>query len=150
MVVAMIRSFARRALPVVAAAFVACAIIQVFLAGLGVFSDPKAFLTHAGFGYLFVWLTLAILVLALVGREPRAIVGLSVLLLVQFALQSIFVAVRTDMPTVAALHPLNGFLILLVGIVITRAAWATRAVPAAARSATAPAGAAPSATPGPG
>ena len=36
----MVRSVARTAYPVVAGLFVACAIIQVFLAGLGVFDDP--------------------------------------------------------------------------------------------------------------
>ena len=122
----MARSFARRALPIVAGLFVACGIVQVFLAGLGVFSDPASFVTHREFGYLLGWFTLAILVLALVGRERRLVVGLSVLLLVQFTLQSVFVALRTDMPTIAALHPVNGFLILVVGLVISRLAWVAR------------------------
>ena len=42
----MARSFSRQALPIVAAVFVACCIIQVFLAGLGVFDDPRSFVTH--------------------------------------------------------------------------------------------------------
>ena len=45
------------------------------------------------------------------------------LLLVLFALQSVFVAIRGDYPTVAALHPVNGFLILLVGIIMGIDAW---------------------------
>jgi hypothetical protein len=122
----MLRRLARTALPFAAAAFVACCVVQIILAGLGVFDDPKAFITHREFGYLFGWLTLVVLVLAILGREPRLVVGLSVLLLAQFALQSILVAVRTDMPAVAALHPLNGFGILLVGIVITRLSWQAR------------------------
>ena len=71
----MIRSFARRALPVVPAAFVACGLVQVFLAGLGVFDDPASFVTHREFGYLLGWFTLAMLVLALLGRERRLIVA---------------------------------------------------------------------------
>ncbi|HEU5205165.1 MAG TPA: COX15/CtaA family protein [Candidatus Limnocylindrales bacterium] len=106
------RSIARSAYPLVAGLFVACAVIQVFLAGLGVFDDPNAFVTHRNFGYLFGWLTLVLLVIALVGRLPRRYVALAVLILVLFALQSVFVALREDMPAVAALHPLNGFLIL--------------------------------------
>ena len=132
----MARSFARRALPIVAGLFVACGIVQVFLAGLGVFSDPASFITHREFGYLLGWFTLAILILALVGRERRLVVGLSILLLVQFTLQSVFVALRTDMPTVAALHPVNGFLILVVGLVITRLAWVARDEPARVGAAT--------------
>ena len=126
----MATSFARRALPFVASAFVACAILQVFLAGLGVFNDPSSFITHRNFGYTFGWLTLVILVLAIVGRSGRRLIGLSALLLVLFSLQSVFVALRTDMPTVAALHPLNGFAILLVSIVLTRDAWLARTVTA--------------------
>jgi hypothetical protein len=79
---------------------------------------------------MFGWLTLAILVLALIGRAPRRITGLSVLLLVLFTLQSVFVALRTDFPAVAALHPVNGFLILGIAVVITREAWAVRRVSA--------------------
>jgi hypothetical protein len=122
----MVRSAARIALPVTAGLFVACAVVQVFLAGLGVFDDPGAFITHRDFGYLIGWLTLAMLILALVGREPRRIVGLTVLVLAQFALQSVLVALRADMPTVAALHPLNGFAILAVGLLVARQSWAVR------------------------
>jgi hypothetical protein len=128
----MARSFARRALPIVGGVFVACCLVQVFLAGLGVFDDPKSFITHREFGYLLGWFTLAILILALVARERRAIVGLAVLLLVQFTLQSVFVALRTDYPALAALHPVNGFLILANGAVITRLSWLARHEPAPA------------------
>ena len=122
----MARSFSRQALPIVAAVFVACCIIQVFLAGLGVFDDPRSFVTHRDFGYLLGWFTLAMLILALVGREPRRIVGLCVLVLVQFTLQSVFVALRADYPAIAALHPVNGFLILAVGAIIARLSWQVR------------------------
>ena len=125
-------SFARQALPVVGALFVACVVVQVFLAGLGVFDDPRSFVTHREFGYLFGMLTLVLLALALAARQSRRVIGLSALLLLQFALQSLLVALRPS--PLAALHPLNGFLILLVAIVVTRAAWATRAAPAGVRT----------------
>lgn len=123
---AVMATFARRALPFVAGAFVACTVLQVFLAGLGVFDDPGSFITHRNFGYTFGWLTLVILVLAIVGRTGRRSIGLAALLLVLFTLQSVFVALRTDMPSVAALHPLNGFLIMLTSIVLTRVSWQAR------------------------
>ena len=122
----MVRSFARTAYPVVCGLFVACAVIQVFLAGLGVFDDPNAFITHRNFGYLFGWLTLVLLVISLVGRMPRRNVGLAVLILVLFSLQSVFVALREDMPAVAALHPLNGFLILGVATYTAWTSWKAR------------------------
>jgi hypothetical protein len=136
----MVRSFARTAYPVVAGLFVACAVIQVFLAGLGVFDDSSAFITHRNFGYLFGWLTLVLLVISLVGRMPRRYIGLAVLILVLFSLQSVFVAVRQDMPAVAALHPLNGFLILGVATYTAWTSWRARAAgePASERAAATP------------
>ncbi len=126
------RTFARQAHPIVGALFAGCVVIQVFLAGLGVFADPRSFITHREFGYLFGFLTLALLVLALVGRVPRRVTGLSALLLLLFALQSVFIAVRTSSPEIAALHPLNGFLILFVAITVSRASWAARHEPSGA------------------
>ena len=41
-------------------------------------------------------------------------------------LQSVFVAMRTSTPAIAALHPVNGFLILLVAILLARESWAMR------------------------
>jgi hypothetical protein len=122
-------SLARQALPVISGIFAAGVVIQIFLAGLGVFDDPRSFLTHRDFGYLIGMLTLVTLVVALLGRQSRGVVGLSALLLVLFAFQSVFIAVRSSMPSIAAFHPLNGFLILLVALVVTRAAWVTRSAP---------------------
>ena len=135
----MVTSGARRAHPIVTAIFAVCAAIQVFLAGLGVFDDRTAFITHREFGYLFGWLTLVVLVLALAGRLPRGITGMSALLLVLFALQSVFVALRVEMPAVASLHPLNGFAIRGLATVTARASWAVRHEPVAARARVAPA-----------
>jgi hypothetical protein len=128
----MITAGARRAHPIACGMFAACAVIQVFLAGLGVFDDPRAFITHREFGYLFGWLTLVVLVLALVGRLPRRFTGMSILILVLFAFQSVFVALRAELPAVAALHPLNGFAILGLAALTTRASWAVARAPAPA------------------
>ena len=125
-----VRQVARSAFVVVAWVFVVCAVVQVFLAGLGVFAGPQNFLIHREFGYLFGLLTIVLIVLALVGRLPRRLFGLSVLLLLMFALQSVFiVAWRSGASAVAALHPVNGFLILLLGIVLAREARAFAATP---------------------
>lgn len=123
--------------------FVASAVVQVFLAGLGVFDDPGAFVTHRQFGYTFGWLTLVLLVLAIVGRMGRRIVGLSALILGLFALQSVLVALRADLPAVAALHPVNGFAIVYVAIALARASRASRVTGAARPSGDAPGRGAP-------
>jgi hypothetical protein len=122
----MSRSTVRTAFLAVAALFVVCVVIQFMLAGLGVFESHAAFITHRDFGYAFGWLTLVMLVLAIVGRLPRRQLALSLALLAAFAFQSVFVAVRSEAPVVAALHPLNGALILVMAAEVTRFAWRTR------------------------
>ena len=63
----------------IAAIFLLCVIVQLFLAGLGVFDAYRNFVTHREFGYSFGWLALVMLVLALVGRLPRRQVPRSML-----------------------------------------------------------------------
>lgn len=115
--------WSRFAFNVVAWLFVACVAFQIYLAGLGVFGGSANFETHAGFGFLFGLLTLVLIPLAIAGRLGRWMIGATVLLLVMFALQSVFVALRGTNPGAAALHPLNGFLIGLLALVM---AWQTR------------------------
>lgn len=112
--------------------FVACTLVQVFLAGLGVFRSTADFDTHRTFAFIFGWLTLVMLVLALVGRLGRRTIARVVILLVLFSLQSVFVDVRPTMPELAALHPVNGFLILLVGILTAMESRMAAASPTAA------------------
>jgi hypothetical protein len=119
----MARDFARRALPIVCALFLFGLLGQIYLAGMGVFDGPASFITHRNVGYTLGMITLVILILAIVARPGRLVLGLSVLLLIQFALQSLFVAVRVDSPAIAALHPVNGVLIILVVAVITVRTW---------------------------
>src|SRR5688500_636908 len=92
------------------------AIVQVYLAGLAVFVPGSTFETHRNFGYLIGIITLVQLVLAFAGRLGWRMIGVSALLLGLMALQSILVIMRTDQPTIAAMHPVNGFLIVLLSV----------------------------------
>ena len=65
-----------------------------------------------------------VIVFAAIARAGRAQIGIAALIFGLFLLQSVFVAVRVSSPAVAALHPVNGFLILLLAIVLARRAWA--------------------------
>ncbi len=122
----MVRSIARTIQLGATWLLVAGCVAQIFLAGLGVFDGQSNFITHRDFGYSLGLLTLVMLIAAIVGRMSRLYIGGTILLMVLFALQSVFVAFRTDMPVVAALHPLNGFLILLVSLILGRSAWQDR------------------------
>lgn len=106
--------------------FLACVVVQVFLAGLGVFAGAQNFNLHREFGYLFGWLTLVLLLLAIGGRLGRRWIGLSALLLVLFALQSVFVALREVLPAASAFHPVNALAIFGVALHVARRSGATQ------------------------
>jgi uncharacterized protein DUF6220 len=116
----------RRAHLVVAWAFVAGVVVQVFLAGLGVFDSPERFELHTTWGYTLELLPVVLVVLAAIGRLGRRQLIYPIAIFGMFILQSILVAVRADVPMIAALHPVNGFGILLVGILMARDAWLAR------------------------
>jgi hypothetical protein len=94
--------------------FVACVIVQFFLAGLGVFAGTSNFELHRNWGYTFGYLLLIMVATAVVGRMPRAAWAAPIGVIVLFALQSVFVALRTDAPVIAALHPVNAVAIFAV------------------------------------
>ena len=105
---------------------VAGLIVQIFLAGLGVFKGPASFETHRGWGYLLELLPLLLLIVGLVARLGRRPALLAAGIFGLFILQSVFVAMRETTPEVAALHPVNGFLITFLAIVLARDAWLGR------------------------
>ena len=105
---------------------VAGLVAQVFLAGLGVFDGPASFATHRDFGYSLSLLPLVLIIAGWLGGLGRRLALLALAAGLLFVLQSVFVAMRTSSPAVAALHPVNGFLILLLAIVIARESWLAR------------------------
>jgi hypothetical protein len=90
--------------------FLALAIVQYFLAGLGVFGE--SYDPHRGVGFGLEGLSLILLILAAVGRrESLASSGaLFVLMIIQSALAN----AGEDVAVLGALHPLNGLLLLFV------------------------------------
>ena len=121
------RSIARTIHLIVACLFVVALFVQVFLAGLGVFSTTAGFTTHVGVGYSLSLLPIVLVVAGLFGGLGRRLALLAVLEFFLFLLQSVFVAMRTSAPEVAALHPVNGFVMLLIAILMARESWAARA-----------------------
>jgi hypothetical protein len=117
---------ARNAYLVVASLFVAALVVQVFLAGMGVFKGGSSFATHRDVGYLLSLFPILLLVIGLIARLGRRLAILAIVEFVLFMLQSVFVAMRASAPEVAALHPVNGFLILLLALVIAGETWMAR------------------------
>ena len=95
---------------------VAGLLVQVFLAGLGTFADESAFDTHAVFGHLLEVFPVILFVTALVAGYGRwrALAGLG--LLAMLFLQTVLVLQRGSSDIIAALHPVNGFLLMLAAV----------------------------------
>jgi len=104
-------------------------VIQVFLAGLGVFDRPASFATHRDVGYLLSMIPFLLAVAGLIGGVPRRLTGLAVAIFVLFMVQSLLVGMRASAPSVAALHPVNGFLITVLALLLARDAWRGRRGP---------------------
>jgi hypothetical protein len=106
---------------------VAGLVVQVFLAGLGVFDSPERFQLHGTFGFALQVLPFVMVLTGVAGGLERRSVGLAALIFGLFFVQSLLVSVRAEAPAVAALHPVNGFLILLLSIVVARGSLSWRA-----------------------
>ena len=99
--------------------FVAGVVVQAFLAGQAMpqLGGTGSFAAHIEFGYTAMGLlALAVLISALVGRVPRRQVGLSVGLLLLYIVQTSLPNARASAPVIAALHPANAMLLLVLGI----------------------------------
>ncbi|MEP7378878.1 MAG: DUF6220 domain-containing protein [Chloroflexota bacterium] len=117
--------WARIGYSLVAWLFAVAAVIQIYLAGEAVFADltrPGNFELHRNVGYGIGILGLILLVLAFAAKMPLRVVAATALLLVLMVLQSVLVFMKTDQPNIAALHPVVGFLIVLLAVWI---AWHT-------------------------
>jgi Family of unknown function (DUF6220) len=97
-----------------AALYLAAVIVQFFLAGLGTFGGD--FDPHSVLGFIIGIGSLALLVIGLIGRLPRLMLGLTVLLVGLNVLQ--FVLPNIDTDEIAALHPVNGVAIVFVAHVL--------------------------------
>jgi hypothetical protein len=115
---AAIRRWARVGYFLVAWVFVLFVLIQVFLAGLSVFLGAQNWPTHVEFGHLFGPLSLALILLELLGRLPARAVWLTLLLALLYGLQYAFVEVppAIGLPALSALHPVNALLIFWLAL----------------------------------
>lgn len=102
--------------------FLLLGLVQIFLAGLGIFDldgqelgapGETAFDPHRTLGFAMGGVALIILVLALIARpDVRTVILAAVLFLLAFLLQSILAALGEDTPFFGGLHALDGIVIL--------------------------------------
>ena len=86
-------------------------IVQVFLAGLGIFG-AESFDAHEGFGWIIHTAAILLFLLALLGPRTGRAIGLSFGLLALMTIQIMLVNSRDDTPYLAALHPTLALFVL--------------------------------------
>lgn len=121
----MMRRGARIAFAFFAWLFLVGVVVQVFFAGIGLFArgiDP--FALHVQLGWLLHIAPLPVLLLAWAAGAGRTTIWLSVALLVLVGFQPFLPAMRTDLPLVAALHPVNALAIFGLAAIVARRSWA--------------------------
>ena len=79
-------------------------LVQVFLAGLGIFG-AESFSAHEAFGWMLHTAAIVVFVLALLGPRTGRAIGLGFALLALMTVQIFLVQLRDDAAYVAALHP---------------------------------------------
>ena len=79
-------------------------VVQVFLAGLGIFG-AKSFKAHEDWGVVLHSLSIVVFLLALIGPRTRRTIGLGFGLALLLTVQIALVSTRDDAPGLAALHP---------------------------------------------
>jgi mercuric ion transport protein len=105
--------------------FPACVVVQVFLAGLAIMVSGSFIAAHKTFGYVIIWFPLILLLLALVGRLPRSISGLTALLAVLAFLQPVLIKVPNTLgfPVLSALHPVNALVVFTLPLFLSYRVW---------------------------
>jgi hypothetical protein len=86
-------------------------VVQVFLAGVGVFG-ANSFDAHESFGWMIHSAAILLFILALIGPRTRRAIGMSFGLLVLMTIQIELVGARDDEPYVAAFHAVLALFVL--------------------------------------
>ena len=90
--------------------FAAGVVVQVFLAGLALFDTSLRWENHRDFGMMIGIVLLPLVLLVLIGRMPRQVIGMTVVLMVVYGVQIALPGL--DAAYIAAIHPLVGFVLL--------------------------------------
>jgi len=109
--------------------YLAALALQFYAAGLAIFG-VSTFMSHALFGYSMILGAAILLTLTIVARLPRRTKLLAALVLLLTILQPVLALIRTPVPALAALHPVNALIIFAIAAKIA----SSTALPATARS----------------
>ena len=101
-----------------AVVFLLGVVVQVFLAGAGIFASASWLSSHGILGQILPVIPLLMVILGLVGKLPRTINWLTVLLLVLVYIQPwfIYLSRSAGIPLLGALHPVNALTIFALSL----------------------------------
>jgi bacteriorhodopsin len=111
---------ARFAFVALAFTFAAGIVLQVFFIGLGLFVGSENLELHRNFGWILHLAPLLVLVAAAAAGAGRTRILQAVALVVVVWIVPILAAVRTDLPMVAAFHPVGALLAFALSLVVAR------------------------------
>lgn len=120
-----LRRFGRTGSLVVGTLFALSILLQVFLAGGGIFASSSWWSMHLIFGMTIILLPVAFLALAWIGQLGRRTLWLSGLAIVLVAIQSFLVTLPETLgvPGLSALHPVNALVIFGLSLWLAQEAW---------------------------
>ena len=101
-----------RAVQALAWLVVAGLVLEFYLAGAALFGLVASFELHRALGSILVIGMLLLLILALIARPGRRLVGMTALLAVLTVLQAALPSLRPVVPALAALHVVNAAVLL--------------------------------------
>jgi len=108
---------------VIAWIFVAAIVVQVFLAGVGLFVPGiDTFAAHRGFGWMLHLGPIIVILAAWAAHPGRTTMWLCGALLLLVGIQPFLPGLRGDLPYAAALHPVNAVAISVIALVIAQRA----------------------------
>lgn len=119
------RRFGRRGALVLSSLLALGILLEVFLAGGGIFTSPSWWPLHIILGLVLTLFPVVFLLLAWMGQLGRESVWLGVLTLLLIVLQSFLVEIprRIDLPILSALHPVNALVIFGLAVLLVQRAW---------------------------
>ena len=111
---------ARYAFVVLALAFAAGIVLQVFFIGLGLFAGSENLVLHTTFGWILHLAPLLVLIAAALAGAGRTRILQAVALVVVVWIVPILAAVRADLPMIAAFHPVGALIAFVLSLVVAR------------------------------
>jgi len=114
--------------------YLAAIVVQVFLAGVGLFGAARDFEPHRNLGWILHLGPVLLLIVAAIARVGARTIWWNVALLLTVGVQPFLPGLRNSQPLLAALHPVLALVIFWITLTIGLRAWRLVRQPAPAEA----------------